>query len=278
MNLKSKSDSSDFLNAFVSGNKDAVRQAYKQKQKTATQEFQPKQAASKSETRDAMEDILDAALPGRKKSDDPDFGDVEAYKKRTDDMKLSELLAAEAEEDRGWRTKGKSEEGDGDWNGFGVDAPVKVPAEVFELNAQAQFSFLKEEFHEAQDYLEQSLSLIRSRLGERHNEAATVMVSLSHVHEKLKQFDRAATYLHDAINIRQLIDGPGHTSVAVALNKLAHIQTCQKQFEAAIESSKMALRIIQAAQATNEHEIQYYVNHKSTLHRLASLTFQEDFY
>lgn len=213
-----------------------------------------------------MEDILNDALPGRTKSTEPEFGNVESYKKHAKEMKLSDLVAAEAEEDRSWKQAEKDGKEDGEWNGFGVDAPVKVPAEVFELNAQAQFSFLKEEYHEAQDFLEQSLSILRSRLGERHNESATIMVSLAQVHEKLKQFDRAEEYLQDAITIRQLTDGPGHTSVAVALNKLAHIQTCKKNFKGAIESSKMASKIIEAARGVNQHETEYYSNHHSTLH------------
>lgn len=258
------------MEGFVATNKESVRQAYKARQKNASggspQEFKPAPPSTSNSTSDLMEDILNNALPGRVKSKEPEFGNVESYKKHAEEMKLSDLVAREAEEDRGWSRTPTPEKADGEWNGFGVDAPVKVPAEVFELNAQAQFSFMKEEYHEAQDFLEQSLSLLRSRLGERHNESATIMVSLAQVHEKLKQFDQAQEYLEEAIAIRKLTDGPGHTSVAVALNKLAHIQTCKKNFKGAIESSKTASKIIDAAIKVNQHEIEYHTSHQSTIH------------
>jgi len=215
-----------------------------------------------------MEDILNAALPNRIRDAVPDFGDLEALKlhvrdseRAEGDLSISELRAAEASVDRTWmsRTGSKEEES---YEGFGVDAPVKVPQEVFELNAQAQFSFLKEEYYEALDYLGQSLRLIQALLGEQHNEAATVMVSMAQVHEKLKNFDEAERLLEEALYIRKLVDGPGHTSVAVALNKLAHIQTCQKRFNEAITSSKKASKIIDASRLANNHEIEYHLNHQ----------------
>lgn len=256
---------------MLTGNRESVRAAYRAKLKNTSQGgAEIGKQKDQSETTDTMEDILDAALPGRKRSKVPDLGDVHAikahFKEKESDLKLSDLIAAEAEEDRAWarRVMGEIEEEEEEWDGFGADAPVKVPAEVFELNAQAQFCFLKEEFAEAQDYLEQSLALIRSRLGEKHNEAATVMVSLAQVLEKTKDFSLAESYLQDAIKIRKQIDGASHTSVAVALNKLAHVQTCQKKFDEALTSSKKASRIIQDAQTKNEHELSYYVKHQRT--------------
>lgn len=255
--------------ALKHANRDSVRQAYKARKKNSAQQFEYKKVDTKPETSDMMEDILNAALPDRKKSTGPEFGDLESYKKHASQdrttMSLADLMAAEAEEDRGYVGARKAEEGEETWDGFGGKAQVKVPAEVFELNAHAQFSFLKEEYHEAQEYLEQSLALIHSRLGHKHNEAATVMVSLALVHEKLKQFDEAERHLKEAIHIRESIDGSDHTSVAIALNKLAHVQTCKKNFEGAVESSKKALKIMENAVAVNEHEMQYYRSHQSTL-------------
>jgi tetratricopeptide (TPR) repeat protein len=218
-----------------------------------------------------MEDILNDALPNRKKDNVPDLGDTNSIKEaiRSEqldfgEVELSELRRREIEEDAGWDVS-RGVKNDDEVDGIGVDAPVIVPAAVFDLNAQAQFCFLKEEYNDALDYLEQSLSLIKSTLGSHHNEAATVMVSMSQIHERLKNFEEAERLLADAIVIRKQVDGPVHTSVAVAINKLAHVQTCQKKFEEALKSSKTASRIIQAALAQNEQELKYHHAHQSTL-------------
>jgi tetratricopeptide (TPR) repeat protein len=262
----------DESSPFLAGNKEAVRAAYRSMKKSTGSGETPKKSSSgtpeKRESGDIMEDILNEALPNRKRSETPDLGDVDGLKRHLKSSQLAEgeisvnsARAQEAEDDRAWMKRMSGEE-DEEYDGFGVDAPVKVPQEVFELNAQAQFCFLKEEYVEALDYLEQSMELIRSRLGEDHNEAATVMVSMAQVHEKLKNFDKSEKLLEQAVRIRKLSDGPVHTSVAVALNKLSHIQTCQRKFDEAIKTNKQAFRIIEAAQKQNAHELGYYTDHQ----------------
>lgn len=246
------------------GGVNAVRDAYRATKKAATP-AEPK--PSKTSSHDVLDDILDSALPGRVRPQVPEFGNIESLKKHIQAIQKEEAdLALEEDRARKEADALRSEEYEDDESrGFDAHAPVQVPREVFELNAQAQFAFLKEEYNDALEYLEQSLRMVRSRMGENHNEAATVMVSLAQVHEKLKNYSVAEKILSDALAIRKVVDGPAHTSVAVALNKLAHIQTLQKKYDEAIRSNKQAFRIVENAQRQNDHELAYYVSHQSTI-------------
>jgi tetratricopeptide (TPR) repeat protein len=263
----------DISKAVKSGDAASVRAAYQQRQKSPKTEIVHKPAKDAAPVKDVLEEILDAALPGRVRSNAPEFGDLESLKKHVRDQEriAGEAALNSASSDQGeqdidayLRRKALEDSEEVEEDGFGVDAPVAVPQEVFELNAQAQFAFLKEEYVEALEYLERSLQLIKSVLGDQHNEAATVMVSMAQVYERLKNFDSASELLNEAVAIRRLVDGPVHSSVAVALNKLAHVQTCQKKFPEALKSSRQAQRIIEAAQAQNDHELAYYRSHQST--------------
>ncbi|XP_049849900.1 kinesin light chain-like isoform X2 [Schistocerca gregaria] len=97
----------------------------------------------------------------------------------------------------------------------------ELPSEAVAHNEQAHIFFSNGLYEEAILSLKESLLVVEKYLGARHNEAATLMVSIALVYEKLKMYEECSKYLSDALEIRKQCDGENHTSVAIVLYKLA---------------------------------------------------------
>ncbi|NJR16943.1 MAG: tetratricopeptide repeat protein [Calothrix sp. CSU_2_0] len=103
----------------------------------------------------------------------------------------------------------------------------------------------------AEPWCEQSVSAIKSRLGENHPDVATSLNNLAALYNSQGRYEAAEPLLIQALELKKQLLGENHPHVAISLNNLAELYRSQGRYEAAEPLYLQALEIAERVLGTN---------------------------
>jgi tetratricopeptide (TPR) repeat protein len=124
------------------------------------------------------------------------------------------------------------------WPRFIADEDILTPA-----NKTALFYYSQGAFHDAEEWLELSLSQTQNRLGDDHPDVATSLNNLAELYRSQGRYGEAEPLYQQALALRKQLLGDDHPAVATSLNNLALLYRSQGRYGEAEPLYQQALAI-----------------------------------
>ncbi len=122
------------------------------------------------------------------------------------------------------------------------------------------------QYPEAQEKLEQAMSLFEQSLGKDHPQVAAAHSGIAHVLFKQGHYDKARVQLERVLAIQQRSLGPEHPNVAKTLNNLGGILVGQDKLSAARKVYQRSLVIKEKVLGPRHPNVAYTLNNLGDIH------------